>query len=284
MRKMATFAALVLALAAGLVTAQSGQSPVLVQYANVAPSGTCLPGYGWVNVTDDSFWLCDPSTNPPSWFQTGGGSATFPITATSGATTVTLTGNPVAQTGAYSLSNATEGAGWNAALAGALGSSLFAFNATETGSISVDLTANQILLAYLAGDDEVKLELGPNSQAYSYEDATSRQGGWNFSPGVAALAVDGPGTSGPSVSASLSASVVAETVSLSYQQSAQDVRVELVQQGIRLRTDGVKPTCGDVGTRGALWFVEGGAGVADTFEACMKNAADVYAWVALATP
>jgi hypothetical protein len=32
------------------------------------------------------------------------------------------------------------------------------------------------------------------------------------------------------------------------------------------------------------YFVQGGAGVADTYEVCMKDAADNYAWVALAIP
>lgn len=43
---------------------------------------------------------------------------------------------------------------------------------------------------------------------------------------------------------------------------------------------GAKPAC-SVSTRGYTWFEEGGAGVADTFEVCRKDAADAYAWVAL---
>jgi hypothetical protein len=41
-----------------------------------------------------------------------------------------------------------------------------------------------------------------------------------------------------------------------------------------------KPACA-AGTRGLLWYIEGGAGVADTYEACVKDAADNYAWTSV---
>lgn len=43
---------------------------------------------------------------------------------------------------------------------------------------------------------------------------------------------------------------------------------------------GSKPTC-DSSHRGSLFYVAGGAGVADTFEACRKDAGDSYAWVSI---
>ncbi len=43
---------------------------------------------------------------------------------------------------------------------------------------------------------------------------------------------------------------------------------------------GPKPTC-DATQRGRVWYVAGGAGVADTFEVCKKDAADSYAWTTL---
>lgn len=43
-----------------------------------------------------------------------------------------------------------------------------------------------------------------------------------------------------------------------------------------------EPTC-DATTRGQIAFVQGGAGVADTYRICGKSAADTYSWVALAT-
>jgi len=46
--------------------------------------------------------------------------------------------------------------------------------------------------------------------------------------------------------------------------------------GIQILT-GTKPTC-DSTKRGYIFFVAGGAGVADTYEACDKDDADVYAW------
>jgi hypothetical protein len=43
-----------------------------------------------------------------------------------------------------------------------------------------------------------------------------------------------------------------------------------------------EPTC-DATTRGQIAFVQGGAGVADTYRICAKNSSDTYAWYALAT-
>lgn len=45
-------------------------------------------------------------------------------------------------------------------------------------------------------------------------------------------------------------------------------------------TSGAEPGC-VAGIRGQLWYVAGGAGVADTVKACTKDAADAYAWRAL---
>lgn len=49
--------------------------------------------------------------------------------------------------------------------------------------------------------------------------------------------------------------------------------------GLRINTDGggSKPACGS-SIRGFVWYVQSGAGVADTFEVCTKDAADAYAW------
>lgn len=43
-------------------------------------------------------------------------------------------------------------------------------------------------------------------------------------------------------------------------------------------TSGSQPTC-DSGHRGLTWLIQGGAGVADIFQVCMKDAADAYNWV-----
>lgn len=52
--------------------------------------------------------------------------------------------------------------------------------------------------------------------------------------------------------------------------------------GVQINDLGAKPTCA-VGIRGMIWYEAGVGGVADTIEICGKDAADVYAWVALAT-
>ena len=49
--------------------------------------------------------------------------------------------------------------------------------------------------------------------------------------------------------------------------------------GIAIRT-GTKPTC-DAAHRGVLYYVAGATDVADTFEACRKDASNVYAWASL---
>lgn len=50
-----------------------------------------------------------------------------------------------------------------------------------------------------------------------------------------------------------------------------------INGGIRYNTVTAKPAC-DATTRGTTWFVNGANGVKDTFEACAKDATDVYAW------
>lgn len=47
-------------------------------------------------------------------------------------------------------------------------------------------------------------------------------------------------------------------------------------------TTGTKPTC-NASYRGTMWYVAGGAGVADTAEICSKSSADAYAWRAMVT-
>ena len=53
-----------------------------------------------------------------------------------------------------------------------------------------------------------------------------------------------------------------------------------INGGMRLNTATAKPTC-DASARGTFWVVQGGAGVADTVETCIKNAADSYVWQTL---
>ena len=55
-----------------------------------------------------------------------------------------------------------------------------------------------------------------------------------------------------------------------------------VADGVDINTTVAQPTCA-VGVRGLLWTVEGGAGVADRVEQCMKGTADTYAWKTIAT-
>lgn len=43
---------------------------------------------------------------------------------------------------------------------------------------------------------------------------------------------------------------------------------------------GALPTC-DSSRRGKQWFVEGGVGVADTMNVCVKGVVDTYGWSSL---
>lgn len=54
----------------------------------------------------------------------------------------------------------------------------------------------------------------------------------------------------------------------------------VTKDGWKLSSPNAKPTC-DSTTRGRVYRVEGGAGVADTFEVCAKDTGDAYAWRAL---
>lgn len=70
---------------------------------------------------------------------------------------------------------------------------------------------------------------------------------------------------------------VSGAVTLNSATGVQDVLT--VSNAIQLTT-GTRPTC-SVTYRGTLWFVAGGAGVADTLEVCRKSSLDAYAWVSL---
>lgn len=50
-----------------------------------------------------------------------------------------------------------------------------------------------------------------------------------------------------------------------------------VNGGVLLNTATAQPACA-AGTRGLIWFVQGGAGVKDRCEVCAKDAANAYAW------
>lgn len=52
----------------------------------------------------------------------------------------------------------------------------------------------------------------------------------------------------------------------------------VLNNGAQLFTSGTRPACSSA-TRGLLWVAQGGAGVADVLQACMKDAAGNYAWV-----
>ena len=48
-------------------------------------------------------------------------------------------------------------------------------------------------------------------------------------------------------------------------------------------TNAARPTCNS-SNRGRVYYSDGAAGVADTYEICMKDASDVYAWETIVAP
>ena len=53
-------------------------------------------------------------------------------------------------------------------------------------------------------------------------------------------------------------------------------------QGIQVATSSTKPAAA-ASARGLLWLSQGGAGVADVLEVCLKDAADAYNWKTIVT-
>lgn len=64
---------------------------------------------------------------------------------------------------------------------------------------------------------------------------------------------------------------------------AQGTTVQINGNGVRDLNTGSKPAC-SITTWSYRWYTFGGPGVADTYEVCMKDALDAYAWKVLATP
>ena len=52
--------------------------------------------------------------------------------------------------------------------------------------------------------------------------------------------------------------------------------------GLNIATTASRPTAA-VGVRGMLWVVQGGAGVADTLQVCLKSSGDTYSWKTVST-
>ena len=60
--------------------------------------------------------------------------------------------------------------------------------------------------------------------------------------------------------------------------SGTPINLNTTNEGIAMNTTGTKPTCNST-HRNQFFITQGGTGVADVLEVCMKDAADAYAWV-----
>jgi hypothetical protein len=270
--------------------------------ANADPSGICTNEVRfWINnVTNDMFSCYNGTWHPV------GGAAAFPITDVDGASSVTLSGDATAETGSFLLANATDVAGWNAALGGTLGASLFASNATDQASVNIDIDAQTITTSYVGGGGESST-VWTETQIYSraadswpdYSELTqnpvigflfhSRRPSVNADTTNVTVSYTGFVVDADSPASAFTAGLDVNgptakvTMTATESGGARAVTVESkASVGARVSTIGTQPTC-DSTNRGGMWRVEGGAGVADTFEACMKSAADTYAWVVIAT-
>ena len=269
--------------------------------ANADPSGICTNEVRfWINNVTNDMFSCYGGT----WYPVGGGAAAFPITDVDGASSVTLSGDATAETGSFLLANATDVAGMNAALGATLGASLFASNATDQASVNIDINAQTITTNYessFAGGTISNIQVGPATYLAVFtnpDEGTITTHTFGESSELKTEDSGLPGDFGRIYVDISSAMMGVENtatdharISFSVTQAIQEIRTAggdyirtyVQASGPADDTGGAKPTC-DAGSRRSRWFTEGGAGVADTYEVCMKDAADAYAWEVVATP
>lgn len=145
-------------------------------------------------------------------------------------------------------------------------------------------TANTLFLgAYADANNHAKCDwwAGDVMRCQSQAGAanTSR---WYLDPSGASFDISG--TFGTTNTFTVSGSVGSKGTKIQSTDGTETISVDAnFDKGVVLLTFGSKPTC-NVNARGAIWYAQGGAGVADTHEVCLKNAADAYNWVVVATP
>lgn len=154
------------------------------------------------------------------------------------------------------------------------------FNNSSTGQIGwssggVTSAADTIVSR---GAAAATLQLGAANAASPVAQTLQAQGGSGTNiPGATLTIRPGAGT-GSATGAALIVQTPTATGSGTTAQT-QTERARFSESGFKLAS-GTRPTC-DASTRGAIFYVAGGAGVADTCEVCVKSALDAYAWVSL---
>ena len=245
-------------------------------------------------------------STPTSLAATDNGSASFsPIKGsgtiyTGGSATTTKPYFLIEPSGATSTGWSTNGTAIGANAASGFTGNLIdaqlngasSFKVDANGAINGNTTANRILYTTTNGKPTTDAALTfDGTTLYSASRITSggdvRMGGGNV---IAAGLTDGNLTLYNSAASdfgrinfggtsssfpALKRSTTTIQARLADDSSYADIRVRAVQH-----STGARPTC-DSTSRGTTWYVAGGAGVADTFEICRKDASDVYAWVTL---
>lgn len=317
-RLLAALAALVL-----LGAPARAQTPVSVRYQTTDPSLTvnCTPGQMVWNTTTFNPFLCnapltggaprfkDMLTNVP-------GGVSFPLLAPNGLNTApsySFSSDPDSgfyhgglnnvilqsvnssnnQSNSLSLSTATNGTssailsdgtelvGWNYGLGANKGFSYFATFTEGFASYVGAVVDNDIQLVASASDT------GTNSSNHTIKGASHNITSTNGTGTTQAVITGGGEFNVTSEnygagSIGLSANGNTNTIAAVVTDGTLSGEVTVLPTGVRDVTQGAKPTC-DTNTRNHRWFVRGGLGVADTYEVCMKSAANTFAWVVIAT-
>lgn len=94
-----------------------------------------------------------------------------------------------------------------------------------------------------------------------------------------AVSVNGLGVASPNFNDTTPAAA-SGNLSVTWQTSGTSVSAQVAAVGAQ---SGTQPAC-SLATRSYIWFVQGGPGVADTFQLCMKSATDTYSWITLMLP
>jgi len=150
-------------------------------------------------------------------------------------------------------------------------------NVNVKGAANVSTNAAALVLSTgfisLRNNTATKIEWGTSGTQYGIITGASADTHWmNFTFGTGiSFAPSGTSTQGVGLR-STTAGVLTVTDASS---GVGDVKL----RGLQLST-GSKPTCNST-NRGYIWYVAGGAGVADTAEICRKDNLDAYAWTSL---
>lgn len=285
------------------------------------PVGSCTGPQLWINSTSGESFACYngvwnafatpgpgitwPLTNDPSPTQISSTTGTEELNvflvssigagSLSGYNSVTERGtgfsfnNTVANQGATMYAYQNSGLGPQAqAVVVSTGFSATVTDQTQSNiSFTLDgsLSGNNFFISTNVADGSKYVQLTQSSSSPAF--IITAQG----STDLASFTVNAPGAGSSAVRMDMSGPTSATRVIASVDNlqlwfdtggGANDTRLRVGSNGLRFETTGTKPTC-NASAAGYMWREIGGAGVADTFEACMKSAADTYAWVVIAT-